>query len=91
MRLTRSGMREGELVDCGTVSFLGTPVRKSRLEFEGKMMGIYYDGAGEILREPPVFTPAVDYLGDSLSGEGFPPEIEHLADLVAGSFALDGR
>jgi hypothetical protein len=89
MRLTRSGMREGEFFAYGTLNFLGAPVEKTRLEFEGKVMGAYYDGAGEVTRAPLTFTLALDYLGDSQTGPGISAEIERLVDLMVMSFTLE--
>lgn len=90
MRITRSGLREGELISHGTIDFLGVPVDKTRLEFEGKVMGVYYDGAGEVQRAPVTFTLALDFLGDSRTGGGISAETEHLADLIVTSFTLEG-
>ena len=89
LRITRSGLREGELISSGTINFLDAPVEKLRLEFAGKVVGIYYDSAGEVARDSLTFTLALDYRGDSQTGAGIAAETERLADLLVASFAVE--
>jgi hypothetical protein len=93
--IQRTGVGSGDLVHFGTVAFLGQPVDRVLLVFEGQHLGVMYNGSREMPRGGLVFTVALDWAGQWPAKPAITPEQEAIADLMVTSFRLldapDGR
>ena len=89
VQITRTGLGGGDIVERGSVLFLGQPVVRDVLVAEGKDMSVLYDRAGEIARGNLVFTIGLDYAGSPLDPTTLTPEIERLADWIVASFEAE--
>ena len=88
-QITPTSMGAGNIVDRGSVLFLGEELSRQALVAEGTMMEIIYGGGGEITRGDRVFWIALNYAGNPLTDVGVSPEIERLADLVITSLQIE--
>jgi putative hemolysin len=87
-QITPTGMGGGDLVDRGSVPFLGDKLIRQALIAEGITMGVIYGGGGEIARGEHVFWISLSYAGSPLTDPGLSPEIERLADLIIASVQI---
>ncbi len=84
--IQRTGVGAGELVERGSVLFLGQSVTRWALVAQGKDMSLLYDQAAEIRRGDMVFTLGLDYIGQPTDPSTLPEEVERQADLIVASF-----
>jgi hypothetical protein len=82
----RTGVGSGDIVPDGTVDFLGAPVERDVLVFEGKDRAVLYDGGQYIERGEMVYTLALDYTGDWNARMSLNPSLQGTADLIVKSF-----
>ena len=86
-RISPTGMAGGELLDRGSMLFLGEELPRQALVAEGKDMAVVY-ACGEIHREGLVFWCGLHYAGSPLTDPGLSPETERLADAVIASIQV---
>ena len=84
--IQRTGIGAGELVERGSVLFLGEPTRRIVLSLEGKDMEVMYGATGVFERGTMRFAIGLSYVG--VGRLGLTPEIEKVADLIVASFEL---
>lgn len=82
--LQRTGIGAGDLVDRGSVQFLGEPTRRIVLVLEGLDMEVLYGATGVFERGDLRFALSLDYVG--VERRGLTPELEQTADLIVASF-----
>ena len=87
-QITPTGIGAGELIDRGSVPFLGEELGRQALVAEGITMGVLYGGTGEITRGERVFWIALSYGGSPTTDPGLSPDTERLADLVVASLQI---
>jgi hypothetical protein len=85
--LQRTGIGAGELVERGSVIFLGEPAARIVLVLEGKDMEVMYGHTGAFERGDLRFAISLAYIG--VERQGLTPEIEQTADLVVASFEFE--
>jgi uncharacterized protein len=88
-QITPTGIGAGDLIERGSFSFLGEPLRRQALIAEDKTMGVLYGGGGEIVRGEHVFWIALNYAGSPLTDPGLSPEMERLTDLIIASLQIE--
>ena len=81
------GMAAGEIIERGSILFLGRDLRRAALVAAGKDMAIVY-GAGEVSRGPLVFWLSLHYAGNPLIDPGLSATSEALADAIIRSIIL---
>ena len=81
-QITPTGIGAGEIVDRGSLPFLGQDLERKALVGEGKDLGVLYGGTGEVTRGELVFWMGVNYAGNPMTDPGLSPEIQTLADQV---------
>ncbi len=86
--INRTGMGSGDIVQRGTLVFLGEPVRRDFLVAQGKDMALLYDSAGLITRGDLAFTVGLDYQGGYESLTALTGAIENETDMILASFRL---
>jgi hypothetical protein len=84
--INRTGMGSGEIVQRGTIVFLGEPIRRDFLVAMGKDMALLYNSAGLVQRGDLVFTLGLDYQGGYASPTALSRAIENEADTIVASF-----
>jgi putative hemolysin len=82
--LQRTGIGAGELIERGSVSFLGEPVRRIALVLQGNDMEVMYGTTGLFDRGDLRFAISLDYTG--VERRGLTPALEETADLIVASF-----
>lgn len=82
--LQRTGIGAGELVERGSVMFLGEPAKRNVLSLEGRDMEVLYGTTGLFDRDGLRFAISLDYTG--VERLGLPELFEQTADLVVASF-----
>lgn len=87
-QITRTGVGAGEIIQRGSVTFLGQQISRDALVLNGKDMAILYQGSGEIRRGDLVFTLSFDYRGNVTDKSALTPEMETIADKIVASFEL---
>ncbi|MEW5870576.1 MAG: DUF333 domain-containing protein [Chloroflexota bacterium] len=88
----RTGMPAGDFVDGGTASFLGEPINKKLLVFEGKNKVVDYQAplaAGDL--QLYVWLDVQPAQGADYAAIDIPAEIINQADQIVASFALVSR
>ena len=86
-QITPTGMAGGELLDRGSLLFLGEELPRQALVAEGKDMAVVYV-CGTIHRGELVFWCGLNYAGSPLTDPGLSPETERLADAVIASIQV---
>ena len=86
--ITRTGVGEGDFVTRGMVPFLGEPVARQVLVFQGKDMTVLYDFACEVERNDLVFTLGLDYVCDFADETILREDVQAMADMIVASFEL---
>lgn len=82
--IQRTGIGAGELVEQGSVEFLGEPAKRIVLILEGKDMEVMYGYTGAFERGDMRFAISLSYVG--VERLGLTPELEQTADLIVASF-----
>jgi len=82
--LQRTGIGSGELVERGSVLFLGVETPRIALALEGYDLEILYNGTGLFERGDIRFALSLDYTGTERIG--IPIELQQTADLIVTSF-----
>jgi len=82
--LQRTGIGSGELVERGSVLFLGVVTPRIALALEGYDLEILYNGTGLFERGDLRFAISLDYAGTERIG--IPIELQQTADLIVASF-----
>ena len=82
--LQRTGIGAGELIERGSVPFLGEPARRIVLVLEGMDMEVLYGATGLFNRGDLRFAISLDYAGTER--RGLTPELEQTADSIVASF-----
>ena len=82
--IQRTGIGAGELIELGSVTFLGEPAKRIVLVLEGKDMEVMYGHTGAFERGDIRFAISLSYIG--LERLGLTPELEQIADLIVASF-----
>lgn len=82
--IQRTGIGAGELVEQGSVEFLGEPARRIVLILGGKDMEVMYGYTGAFERGDMRFAISLSYVG--VECLGLTPELEQTADLIVASF-----
>ncbi len=82
--IQRTGIGAGELIELGSVTFLGEPAKRIVLVLEGKDMEVMYGHTGAFERGDMRFAVSLSYVG--LERLGLTPELEQIADLIVASF-----
>ena len=88
VQITRTGVGSGDIVQRGSVAFLGQPIRRDILVLDGKDLAILYQGSGEIRRGDLVFTLSLDYRGNPTDKSVLTQQFESTADKIVASFEL---
>jgi hypothetical protein len=86
-RISPTGMAGGELLDRGSMLFLGEELPRQALVAEGKDMAVVYV-CGQVHFGGPVFWCGLHYAGSPLTDPGLSPETERLADAVIASIQV---
>ena len=84
--IQRTGIGAGDLVERGSVVFLGQDTPRVLLVLEGIDMEVLYGGTGVIERGDLRFAISLSYVG--VERLGLTPELEQIADLIVASFEL---
>jgi len=84
--LQRTGIGAGELIERGSVTFLGEPATRIVLALEGKDREVMYGTTGAFERGDMRFAISLSYVG--VERLGLTPELEQIADLIVASFEL---
>jgi hypothetical protein len=87
-QITRTGIGSGDIIQRGSVVFLGRPMDRNVLVLNGKNLAILYQGSGEIRRGDLVFTLSFDYRGNPTDKSALSQEMETTADKIVASFEL---
>ncbi len=87
-QIGRTGVGSGELVTLGQVLFLGSPIDRTVLVWEGKHMTVLYTCSGCMQRGDVVFGFDLDYLGNWSDPAALPDDVQNLADLIVASVQL---
>ena len=82
--IQRTGIGSGELIERGSVIFLGEPAKRIALVLEGKDMEVMYEHTGAFERGDMRFAISLSYVG--VERLGLTPELEQIADLIVASF-----
>jgi putative hemolysin len=82
--IQRTGIGAGELIERGSVVFLGEPAQRIALVLEGKDMEVMYAHTGAFERGDMRFAISLSYVG--VERLGLTPELEQIADLIVASF-----
>jgi len=85
--LQRTGIGAGELVERGSVLFLGEPIKRIVLSLEGSDMEVMYGNTGAFERGTMRFAISLNYGGAERIG--LTPELEQIADSIVASFELE--
>lgn len=85
--LQRTGIGAGDLVERGSVLFLGEPIKRIVLSLEGSDMEVMYSSTGAFERGTMRFAISMDYVGTERLG--LTSEHEQTADLIVASFELE--
>jgi putative hemolysin len=80
----RTGIGAGELIERGSVLFLGEPAKRIALVLEGKDMEVMYENTGAFERGDMRYAISLSYVG--VERLGLTPELEQIADLIVASF-----
>ncbi len=88
-QIAPSGIGAGDLVDRGSVFFLGEELGRQALVAEGITMGVLYGGTGEIMRGEHTFWIALQVAGSPSTDRGLSPEVQRLADLIITSLHVE--
>lgn len=83
--ITRTGVGSGDIVDAGTVCFLGQEMPRNVLVFQGKDMTVLYGSGGEIHRDELAFTLYLDYGGGWEDKTALSKEIQAVTDQIVTS------
>ncbi|NLG28237.1 MAG: hypothetical protein GX557_10015 [Chloroflexi bacterium] len=84
----RTGVGAGELVESGSVDFVGEPVARIVLVAqEEREMSVLYGGGRVLVRGDLAFTLFLDYRGDP-NGPGLSAEVQGVADQIVASIGL---
>jgi hypothetical protein len=86
-RISPTGMAGGELLDRGSMLFLGEELPRQALVAEGKDMAVVYV-CGQVHFGGPVFWCGLHYAGSPLTDPGLSPQTERLADAVIASIQV---
>ena len=84
--IQRTGIGAGDLVERGSVLFLGEATKRIVLSLEGTDIEVMYGHTGAFERGTMRFAISLDYVG--VERLGLTPEIEQIADLIVASFEL---
>ncbi|MEW6030687.1 MAG: DUF333 domain-containing protein [Chloroflexota bacterium] len=84
--IQRTGIGAGELIERGSVNFLGEPATRIVLVFDGKDAEVMYGTTGAFERGDLRFAISLSYVG--VERLGLTPELEQVADLIVASFEL---
>lgn len=84
--IQRTGVGAGELMQEGTVNFLGQELTRSVLVFRGYDKTVLYSVAAELEVDGRVFTLSLDYFDDPATVLN--DEVQEIADKIVESFAL---
>jgi hypothetical protein len=86
----RTGVAAGELVNRGAVNFIGSPLSREVLVYQGKDKAVLYQNALEVTREPIVFTISLNNFDPDIDYErvDLPIEIQEITDQIVESFEL---
>ncbi len=87
-QITRTGIGSGEIVQRGSITFLGQPIRRDVLVLNSNDLAILYQGSSEIRRGDLVFTQSLDYRGNPTDKSALTQETEIIADKIVASFEL---
>lgn len=87
-QITRTGVGSGEIIQRGSVAFLGQPLSRDVLVLNGNDLTILYRGSGEIRRGDLAFTLSLDYRGNPLDKSALTKESQTTADMIVASFEL---
>ena len=82
--IQRTGIGSGELIERGSVIFLGEPAKRIALVLEGKDMEVMYEHTGAFERGDMRLAISLYYVG--VERLGLTPELEQVADLIVASF-----
>jgi putative hemolysin len=82
--LQRTGVGSGELIERGSVPFLGEPVKRIALVLQGNDMEVMYGTTGLFDRGDLRFAISLDYTG--VERRGLTSELEKTSDLIVSSF-----
>jgi putative hemolysin len=82
--IQRTGIGAGELIERGSVLFLGESAKRIVLVLEGKDMEVMYGYTGAFERGDMRFAISLSYVG--VERLGLTPELEQIADLIVASF-----
>jgi len=85
--LQRTGIGAGELIERGSVIFLGEETPRIVLVLEGKDMEVMYGRTGAFERGTMRFAISLDYVGTERLG--LTTELEQIADSIVASFELE--
>lgn len=88
--IMRTGVGSGDIVQQGTVQFLGQEVTRDVLIEEGKTKSVLYDLGKEITRGSLVVTLGLDHF-EYRKDANLSPEIQAAADQIVQSFAFAPR
>ena len=84
--ITRTGVGSGDIVEAGTVCFLGQEIPRNVLVFQGKEMTVLYGGGGEIHRKDLAFVLYLDYRGGWEDKTALSKEIQAVTDQIVATF-----
>lgn len=87
----RTGMGSGDIVEAGTVCFIGQEMSRHALVFEGKEMTVMYGPGQGIERGDMVFTLYLDYRGGWEDKTALSKEIQAEADQIVATFQLTNQ
>jgi hypothetical protein len=85
-QITRTGVGSGDIVQRGSIAFLGQPISRDILVSNGIDFAILYQGSGEIRRGNLVFALSLDYRGNPTDKSALTPQVESTADKIIASF-----
>ena len=85
-----TGMPSGELIDAGSVMFLGQEVSREELVMDDRVKRVLYDSAREIQFKNIAFVLMLDAGQNDYTAIDIPEEIQAVADQVLASFNMEG-
>jgi putative hemolysin len=88
-QITPTGLGAGDIVDRGSVPFLGEDLVRQALVAEGKDFGVLYGGTGEVVRGELVFWMGLNYAGNPMEDPGLSAEVQTLADQIVASLQTE--
>lgn len=89
--IQRTGVGAGDILNQGTVNFLGQPISRDVLIYQEKEKAILYHLATEIQVDDLIFTLSLDDFRSDYEAVSLPTSVQEIADQIVESFQWAGK